>query len=92
MEKIMQTQEMKELVKIANLSTAIPQSKNMVKVTSLLTKADTKRIEDYSLGSIAVKVGNEAFFLSQEHKVPHDAVIQRDAQGQVLGIPAIVGG
>ncbi len=88
----MQKPEMKALVKIANLSKAIPTSKKMATVASLLTKVDSKRIEEYQLGTIAVKVGTEAFFLSQQHKVPADAVIQRDEQGQILGIPAIAGG
>lgn len=92
MEKIMQKPEMKALVKIANLSKAIPTSKTMVSVKTLLTKDDHNRVEEYKLGTIAVKVGTEAFFLSEQHKVPADAVIQRDEQGQILGIPAIAGG
>jgi len=91
-EKIMQTEQMKSLVKIANLSEAIPTSKTMVTVASMLTKRDKARIEEYSMGSIAVKVGNEAFFLSQEHKVPTEAIIQRNEQDEILGIPAIAGG
>lgn len=91
-EKIMQTQEMKTLVKIANLSEAIPTSKTMVTVASMLTKKDKARIAEYSMGSIAVKVGSAAFFLSQEHKVPSEAIVQRNEQGEILGIPAIAGG
>ncbi len=88
----MQKQEMKTLVKIANLSEAIPTSKKMVTVASLLSVEDTKRIEELNLGTIAVKVGKEAFFLSKIHKVPAEAVVQRDTQGQILGIPAVVAG
>jgi hypothetical protein len=91
-EKIMQKPEMKALIKIANLSKAIPTAKKMVKVSSLLTKEDTKRIEEYSLGTIAVKVGPEAFFLSKQHSVPADAIVQRDTENQILGIPAVAGG
>ena len=91
-EKIMQTTQMKTLVKIANLSKAIPTSKTMVAVSSMLTKQDNARIKEYSMGTIAVKVGTEAFFLSQEHKVPSGAVVQRNEQGEVLGIPAVAGG
>lgn len=91
-EKMMQKPEMKALVKIANLSKAIPTAKEMIKVSSLLTDLDNKTIEDYSLGTLAVKVGNEAFFLSKEHSVPVGAVVQRDAMGQILGIPAVAGG
>jgi len=88
----MQKPEMKALVKIANLSKVIPTSKKMVTVASLLTKVDNQRVEEYQLGTIAVKVGTEAFFLSKQHNVPAEAVIQRDEQGQILGIPAIAGG
>ncbi len=91
-EKIMQTEQMQTLVKIANLSEAIPTSKKMVSVSSMLTKKDRERIELYSMGSIAVKVGTSAFFLSQEHKVPTEAIIQRNEQDEILGIPAIAGG
>ncbi len=83
---------MKALVKIATLSKEIPTSKTMVTVGSLLAKPDLARIEEYQLGSIGVKVGSEAFFLSTDHKVPASAVIQRDTQGQILGIPAVAGG
>lgn len=92
MEKIMQTEQMKTLVKIANLSKVIPTSKTMVKVSSMLTKKDRARIEEYSMGSIALKIGTEAFFLPQEHKVPSEAIIQRNEQGEIVGIPAIAGG
>jgi hypothetical protein len=91
-EKIMQKPEMKALVKIANLSKEIPTSKTMVTVASFLAKPDLARIKEYQLGSIGVKVGSEAFFLSTDHKVPNSAVIQRDTQGQILGIPAVAGG
>lgn len=83
---------MKTLVKLANMSKAIPTSKKMVTVASLLTKEDDARIKEYNLGIIAVKVGQEAFFLSQLHKVPAEAVIQRDENRELLGIPAVAGG
>ena len=92
MEKIMQKPEMKAFIKIANLSVAIPASKEMVTVQSLLTKEDDQRIKEYIFGTIAVKVGEEAFFLSPKHNVPDTAMLQRDEQGQILGIPAIAGG
>ena len=92
MEKIMQTEQMKELVKISNFSKAIPTSKETVTVSSLLTKEDENRIDSLSLGTIAIKVGQQAFFLSKQHKVPTEAVVQRDAQGLLLGIPAVSGG
>lgn len=92
MEKIMQTQQMKELVKISSFSKAIPTSKETVTVASLLTKEDEKRIENMTLGTIAIKVGKEAFFLSTQHKVPAEAVVQRNELGQVLGIPVVAGG
>lgn len=88
----MQKPEMKAFIKIANLSVAIPASKEMVTVQSLLTKQDNERIEEYIFGTIAVKVGEEAFFLSPKHNVPKTAMLQRDEQGQILGIPAIAGG
>jgi len=88
----MQKPEMKAFIKIANLSMAIPASKKMVPVSSLLTKLDDERIKEYIFGTIAVKVGEEAFFLSPKHNVPANAVLQRDEQGQILGIPAIAGG
>lgn len=92
MENIMQKTEMKEAIKIANMSKAIPTSKNMVKVSSLLTKEDEKRIEEYSMGSVGVQVGKEKFFLSVQHNVPAEASLLRDNQGQLLGVPAVVGG
>lgn len=92
MENIMQTKQMKELVKISNFSKVIPTSKETVSVASLLTKEDEKRIDSLSLGTIAIKVGQEAFFLSKQHKVPAEAVVQRDAQGLLLGIPMVSGG
>ncbi len=88
----MQTEAMKKVIKIANMSKSIPTSKNMVAVSSLLSKVDLARIDEYHMGTVAVKVGNDSFFLSQQHKVPADAVILRDQKEQVLGIPAVVGG
>ncbi len=92
MNNIQQTQQLKELIKISGLSKAIPTSKTMVTVASLLTKVDKAHIKEYNLGSIAVKVSNEAFFLSEIQKVPQSAEIQRDTQGDVLGIRAVAGG
>ena len=92
MENIMQTQQMKTLVKLSNMSQAIPTSKKMVTVASLLTKVDKARIKDLNLGTIAVKVGTEAFFLSQQHKVPIEAMVQRNEASEILGIPAVAGG
>lgn len=83
---------MKTLVKLSNMSKAIPTSKKMVTVASLLTKKDKARIEELNLGTIAVKVGTEAFFLSQMHKVPTESVVQRNETGEILGIPAVAGG
>jgi hypothetical protein len=91
-EKLMKKQEMKTLIKIAGLSKAIPTTKTMVTVGSLLTQEDKDRIQELSLGVIGVKVGDSAFFLSQLHKVPSTAVIQRDDQGLILGLSAVAGG
>jgi len=88
----MQKQEMKDFIALSALSQKIPQSDKMVKVASLLTAEDLERIDEYSIGTIAVKVGSEALFLSKEHSVPSHATIQRDAQGLLLGIPAVSGG
>ncbi len=67
---------MKAFIKIANLSMAIPASKQMVPVSSLLTKLDNDRIKEYIFGTIAVKVGEDAFFLSPKHNVPETAMLQ----------------
>jgi len=91
-ENIMQKPEMKTLVKIANMSKVIPTSKKMVTVTSLLTKEDKARVKEQVFGSIAVKIGKEAFFLSEIQKVPDTAELQRDNQGLLLGIPMVAGG
>ncbi len=88
----MQKPQMKTLVKLASMSKVIPTSKKMVTVASLLTREDKARVKEYNLGTIAVKVGQEAFFLSQLHKVPADAVVQRDEERELLGIPAVAGG
>lgn len=83
---------MKALIKIAGLSKILPRTENMVTVSSLLTKADKIRIKSESIGSVAVKVSNEAFFLSEMHKVPAEAIIQRDSQGLIIGLKAVTGG
>jgi len=92
MVNIMQTKQMKELVKISNFSKAIPTAKKMVTVASLLNKKDKERVDELTLGTIAIKVGQQAFFLSKQHKVPITAMVQRDTQGQILGIPMVSGG
>lgn len=91
-EAMMQKPEMKSLLQIASLDKPIPQASKMVKVGSMLTSHDLEVIKDYNLGSVAIKVGNEAFFLNKNHSVPSNAVIARDQQGQILGIPAVAGG
>lgn len=83
---------MKALIKIAGLSKILPRTENMVTVSSLLNKADKSRIKSESIGSIAVMVGNEAFFLSEMHKVPSEAIVQRDGQGLIIGLKAVAGG
>ena len=88
----MQKQEMQAVIKIANMSKALPQSKNMVTVESLLTKQDKKRIDNYHIGMIAVGVDESAVFLARQWKVPEHAKILRDKQGQLLGIPVVAGG
>lgn len=83
---------MKELIVVANMEKLIPKSESMVKLSSLMTEEDVKTHEDYHLASIGVKVAESYFFLPKSQMVPKDAIIQRDEQGLMLGIPAIVGG
>ena len=88
----MQQPEMIEATRLSKFAGEIPNSKVMVKVESLLTKADHRRVGELHLGILVVKIREKVFFVSKQHDVPVEAEIQRDAQQNLLGIPTVVGG
>ena len=88
----MQQPEMIEAQRLAKFAGKIPTAKTMVTVGSLLTAKDEQRIKRQSLGQLAVKIGEKTFFVSKLQSVPAEAIIQRDTQENLLGVPAVVGG
>lgn len=93
---MMSTTKAKQVVRLADMSKELPTSEKMVKVESLLSVDDEKFVKDFSIGSICVQIDQEYFFLSKQHSVPDfSKLVRQDEgqhQGQLVGIPAIVGG
>ena len=92
----MNTEKAKQAIGLADMTKELPKSDNMVSVGSMLSENDNKFIDEYAIGRICVQIGEEMFFLNKLHSIPAEAKLVRQDEGQhvgeVIGIPAIVGG
>ncbi len=87
------TQQVQELIKISVDFSKIPMKGKTVAVSSLLTEQDKKQLKENPINLIALTVDGKTFFGNQLYQVPESTkAIRDDADGALVGIPAIAGG
>lgn len=89
-------QEAKQVVKLASMNKELPKSDKMMSVGSMLSSSDSMYVKEQALGSVCVQIEKEMFFLNKLHQVPTNSELVRQSEGtdkgQVIGLPAVVGG
>ncbi len=78
------------------MSKAIPKTDDMKKVESMLSATDKQFMSEYGVPRVCIEIDKEMFFLNKLHSVPATATLVRHTEGeltgQVIGMPAIIGG
>ena len=91
-----QRQQLKQLMSNVQPESLIPQTEQMVKVSSMMSPSDHAQFKGLSCVFVEVPSTNggvsQIFSVRPQQMVPRSAVIQRDEESQLVGISAVSGG